>query len=136
VLVAGDHLLAGITPAVGLYPESRPDPLADNLASLRRTVELAPRVVLPGHGEPILDAESRAAELLAHHAQRLEETEAALSPAPQTGYEVLLALFGADLAPTQRRFAVAETLSHLEHLVAQARAARHEDGRSVSYTEP
>ena len=53
VLVGGDHLLARITPAVGLYPESRPDPLGDYLASLQRTIELAPRIVYPGHGEPI-----------------------------------------------------------------------------------
>src|SRR2546429_5465858 len=53
VLVGGDHLLADISPAVGLYPESRPDPLGDYLGSLERTIELAPRLVLPGHGEPI-----------------------------------------------------------------------------------
>ena len=43
VLVAGDALLAGISPNVGLYPESRPDPLGDYLASLERIAELAPR---------------------------------------------------------------------------------------------
>ena len=31
VLVAGDHLLGAITPTVGLYPDSRPDPLGDYL---------------------------------------------------------------------------------------------------------
>ena len=60
-LVAGDHLLPRISPAVGLYPDSRPDPLADYLDSLRRTAELAPRVVYPGHGDPIEDAAGRAA---------------------------------------------------------------------------
>ncbi|HSC51935.1 MAG TPA: MBL fold metallo-hydrolase, partial [Gaiellaceae bacterium] len=40
VLVAGDHLLGVITPTVGLYPESRPDPLGDYQQSLRRTIEL------------------------------------------------------------------------------------------------
>ena len=48
VLVAGDHLLPRITPIVGLYPRSRPDPLGDYLVSLARTVELAPRLALPG----------------------------------------------------------------------------------------
>jgi glyoxylase-like metal-dependent hydrolase (beta-lactamase superfamily II) len=36
VLIAGDALLATITPNVGLYPDSRPDPLGDYLASLER----------------------------------------------------------------------------------------------------
>ncbi|HEX6700392.1 MAG TPA: MBL fold metallo-hydrolase [Gaiellaceae bacterium] len=136
VLVGGDHLLAEISPAVGLYPKSRPDPLGDYLISLERTIELAPRLVLPGHGEPIRDPAARARELLDHHARRLKETAAALSAAPQTAFDVSLALFGAELAPTQRRFAVAETLSHLERLVAEGLARRDEDGRFVSYTEP
>ena len=45
-------------------------------------------------------------------------------------------LFGADLHPGARRFAVAETLSHLERLVHTGRAECHEDGRSVSYPAP
>ncbi len=59
VLVAGEHVLARISPAVGLYPDSRPDPLGDYLDSLRRVVELAPRVLLPGHGDPIDDPAGR-----------------------------------------------------------------------------
>jgi glyoxylase-like metal-dependent hydrolase (beta-lactamase superfamily II) len=136
VLVAGDHLLQRISPAVGLYPDSRPDPLGDYLASLERTIELAPRLVLPGHGEPIYDAAARARELIAHHQARLAETAAALSDEPSTAYEVSLALFGDELGPTQRRFAVAETLSHLERLVREHRAARAGDGHLVTYTGP
>jgi glyoxylase-like metal-dependent hydrolase (beta-lactamase superfamily II) len=136
VLISGDHLLERISPAVGLYPESRPDPLGDYLASLERTVELAPRVVYPGHGEPLRDAAERAHELIAHHGKRLDVTEAALSGEPQTAYDVSLAVFGAELGPTQRRFAVAETLSHLERLVREGRGARGGDGGTVTYTGP
>jgi glyoxylase-like metal-dependent hydrolase (beta-lactamase superfamily II) len=136
VLVAGDHLLATISPAIGLYPESRPDPLGDYLASLRRTIELAPRVAYPGHGEPIDDPADRARALLAHHEQRLEATADVLGAEPRTGYDVSLALFGAELGPTQRRFAVAETLSHLERLVRAGGAARSEAGGTVTYTGP
>jgi glyoxylase-like metal-dependent hydrolase (beta-lactamase superfamily II) len=136
VLIAGDHLLRRITPAVGLYPESRPDPLGDYLASLERTIELAPRIVYPGHGEPIHDAAARARELIEHHRVRLDDHVAALSAEPRTAYEVSLQVFGRELAPTQRRFAVAETLSHLERLVHEGRAARSGDDNRVSYTSP
>ena len=136
VLIAGDHLLRRITPAVGLYPESRPDPLGDYLASLQRTIELAPRVVYPGHGEPIHDAAARARELIEHHRIRLDDHAAALSIEPHTAYEVSLDVFGRELAPIQRRFAVAETLSHLERLVREGRAARSGDDNRVSYTSP
>ena len=40
-------------PAIGLYPESRPDPLGDYLDSLRALAELAPRVSYGGHGETV-----------------------------------------------------------------------------------
>jgi glyoxylase-like metal-dependent hydrolase (beta-lactamase superfamily II) len=136
ILLAGDHLLDRISPAVGLYPDSRPDPLGDYLASLERTIELAPRVAYPGHGEPIHDPPGRARELIAHHRERLDDTAAALAEEPRTAYEVSPAVFGADLGPTQRRFAVAETLSHLERLVREGRAARSEDDGTVTYTGP
>ena len=133
-LISGDHLLPDISPAVGLYPDSRPDPLGDYLASLERTIELAPRIAYPGHGEPIADPAGRARALIAHHRLRLSETAAALDGPARTGYEVSLALFGRDLAPSARRFAVAETLSHLERLVAEGQARRTGDGETITYT--
>ena len=134
VLVAADHLLGRITPTVGLWPASRPDPLGDYLAALDRTIELEPRIALPGHGEPIEDPAGRARELQEHHRLRLEETVAALGPEPQSGYQLSFALFGADLPASGRRFAVAETLSHLERLVQQGAARRQEVDGAVTYT--
>jgi glyoxylase-like metal-dependent hydrolase (beta-lactamase superfamily II) len=136
VLVGGDHLLARITPAVGLYPESRPDPLGDYLASLERTIELAPRIVYPGHGEPIANAADRAREIVQHHHKRLDQVAAALASEPRNGFAVSLDVFGAELVPQQRRFAVAETLSHLERLVFDGRARRHGNADAVTYTAP
>jgi glyoxylase-like metal-dependent hydrolase (beta-lactamase superfamily II) len=134
VLVCGDILLADISPAIGLYPESRPDPLADYLRTLERIVELAPAVAYPGHGEPVREPAERARELVEHHTRRLEETHAALDGQPRSGYEVSVELFGDDLSPPQRRFAVAETLSHLEHLVGLGRAAGGFADRALAYT--
>jgi glyoxylase-like metal-dependent hydrolase (beta-lactamase superfamily II) len=134
VLVAADHLLGKITPTVGLWPASRPDPLGDYLSALDRTIELAPRIALPGHGDPIRDPAGRARELKEHHRLRLEETARALRPEPQSGFRLSFALFGADLAPAGRRFAIAETLSHLERLVHEGAAGRVEDDGGVTYT--
>jgi glyoxylase-like metal-dependent hydrolase (beta-lactamase superfamily II) len=134
ILVSADHLLGRISPTVGLWPESRPDPLGDFQESLRRTIELAPRLALPGHGEPIDDPVARAHELIEHHRERLGVAEAALTDAPRSGYTLSFELFGADLKPASRRFAVAETLSHLERLVLEERAVRHDDDGTVAYT--
>jgi glyoxylase-like metal-dependent hydrolase (beta-lactamase superfamily II) len=134
ILVAADHLLDRITPTVGLWPASRPDPLGDYLAALERTIELAPRLALPGHGEPIADPVARARELQVHHRVRLEETAAALDSEPQTGFQLSLALFGDDLQPAGRRFAIAETLSHVERLVQEGAARRVGGDGTVAYT--
>jgi glyoxylase-like metal-dependent hydrolase (beta-lactamase superfamily II) len=134
VLVGGDTLLDRISPAVGLYPESRPDPLGDYLATLHRLIELAPTVVYPGHGAPVEDPVGRAHELIEHHRRRLADAVAALDAEPKSGFELSHALFPNAIAPSQRRFAVAETLSHLERLVALGRAERVRDVGIVSYT--
>jgi glyoxylase-like metal-dependent hydrolase (beta-lactamase superfamily II) len=131
VLVAGDHLLGEITPTVGLYPESRPDPLADYLASLERTIELSPTLALPGHGEPVADPVSRAREIIDHHRRRLDEAAAALGPEPRSAHDVSVSIFGENLDASGRRFALAETLAHLERLVREGRAVRQDD----AYTE-
>lgn len=134
VLIAADHLLGRITPTVGLWPASRADPLGDYLDALDRTIELDPEIALPGHGEPIEDPAGRARELKEHHRLRLEETVAALTAERQTGYELSFALFGRELPPAGRRFAVAETLSHLERLVREGSAHRGEGDGTVTYT--
>jgi glyoxylase-like metal-dependent hydrolase (beta-lactamase superfamily II) len=134
VLVAADHLLGRITPTVGLWPASRADPLGDYLGALERMVELDPRVALPGHGDVIENPAKRARELQEHHRLRLEETAAALGGEPKSGYDLSLTLFGRDLQPSGRRFAVAESLSHAERLVREGAALRHEGGGTVTYT--
>jgi glyoxylase-like metal-dependent hydrolase (beta-lactamase superfamily II) len=124
VMIAGDTILMGITPAIGLYPNSRPDPLGDYLETLHRIIELDPRVAYAGHTEPIERPAARAREILEHHRERLDSTAAALDGQPLSAYDVSLALFERNLSPTLRRFATAESLAHLERLVREGRAAR------------
>jgi glyoxylase-like metal-dependent hydrolase (beta-lactamase superfamily II) len=132
VMIAGDTILEGITPAIGLYPNSRPDPLGDYLETLARIEELAPRVAYAGHKEPVADPAARAREIRAHHAERLDHTRAALDGTPLSAYEVSLALFESDLSVTLRRFATAEALAHLERLVREGRAERADHGYVAS----
>jgi glyoxylase-like metal-dependent hydrolase (beta-lactamase superfamily II) len=134
ILVAADHVLERISPTVGLWPASRPDPLGDYLEALEATAALEARIALPGHGEPLGDPAGRARELIAHHRERLDATAAALGDEPRSAYEVSFPLFGDDLKPAARRFAVAETLSHLERLVQEGGARRQEGVGGVTYT--
>jgi hypothetical protein len=95
---------------------------------------LAPRISYGGHGDPVTSPAERCREIAAHHDDRLARTEQALGDEPRSGFEISLDLFGRALPPIQRRFAVAEALSHLERLVALGRAERRVDGRNVAYT--
>ena len=123
VVIAGDTILMGITPAIGLYPNSRPDPLGDYLESLRWFEERAPRVAYTGHREPVTDPAGRAArDRGAITRDRLDRAEAALDGTPLSAYDVSLELFDDDLSTTLRRFATAESLAHLERLVLEGRA--------------
>ena len=133
VLIAGDALLATISPNVGLYHDAHPDPLGDYLDSLGRIAELAPRVAFAGHGPLIDDPPARARELIAHHDERLALTRAALDGTPRTAYDVSLVLFPDPLPPGLRRFALAETRAHLEYLALRDRAARVADGDVTAY---
>lgn len=136
VLIAGDSLLAPITPAIGLYADSRPDPLGDYFETLAALAELDPHVSYGGHGATIDAPAARARAIREHHDERLDRTASYLTAEPRSGFDVSYDLFGRELPTIQRRFAIAETLSHLERLVATERAVRHEDDRAVSYTAP
>ncbi len=122
VLVGGDALLPDISPSVGVWPGCDPDPLALYLDTLDRIAAVAPRVVLPGHGDPVADPAGRARETAAHHRDRLDRAAAALGPEPRSAYEVSLDLWPAELDAGQRSFAMAEALAHLRRLAALGRA--------------
>ena len=129
VLIAGDIILAPITPNIGLYPESGHDPLGRYLETLRRLEDVGPLVAMTGHGAPIEDVAGRAREITAHHADRLSHAGELLDDRPRTAYDVSRGLFGAVMAAEVRHFALAETLAHLERLVEEGRAERlEEDG--------
>ncbi len=136
VFIAGDHVLPSITPNIGLYPQGRPNPLRDYLSSLERVALLPARLVLPGHGRPFNDLAGRAAALIAHHEERSASIRALLAAHPEGADAATIAdrLFAGRLhTPDDWRFALAETLAHLEYLRAQGLAERHEQKHSFRY---
>jgi glyoxylase-like metal-dependent hydrolase (beta-lactamase superfamily II) len=133
VLIAGDALLASISPNIGLYPDARPDPLGDYLSSLKRIAALAPRIAFGGHGDPIDDPAGRSRELIEHHRERLEQAAAALDGQPQTAYELSFSLWPEPMSTALRRFALAETRAHVEYLVQRGAAVRIEGDERVEY---
>lgn len=127
MLFAADHVLLRITPNIGRWPESEPNPLARYLESIRSMLGLPADLVLPGHGPLFHDLDGRIEELLRHHEERLELMRREIEGAPKTPFEVSRKVFRYGLSIYERCFALTETLAHLEHLVLEGRAERIDD---------
>jgi glyoxylase-like metal-dependent hydrolase (beta-lactamase superfamily II) len=124
LLFAGDHLLLHITPNIGLWTYTAAHPLRRYLDSLRGLRGLDVDLVFPGHGPLFHDLAGRIDELIRHHEERLAVMHAAFDGEPATPFEIARRVFPDDLTHHQLRFALAETLAHLEYLVDDGRAER------------
>ncbi len=125
LMLCGDHVLVKITPNIGLWPATDPAPLERFMVSMRELQALDVRLALPGHRALITDWRGRLGELLAHHEERLEHTLDAMAGGAETVYEISLEIFESGaFSPHEWRFAVAETLAHLEYLRLQGSIIR------------
>jgi glyoxylase-like metal-dependent hydrolase (beta-lactamase superfamily II) len=129
-LLGGDVLLEEMTPTVGHWPDTAPDPLGRYLATLRRVADLAPAVVYPGHGPVIRAAAERATEIAGHHDERLDVTACALAEGAESAYDAAQMIWRDEpLGFHEQRFALVEAISHLERLAAVGRAVEHRPAR-------
>ena len=137
LLLCADHVLGKISPNIGFWPATAPDPLGRYLASLRQLTEIEVQLALPGHGRLITDWRGRLAELQAHHAQRLQKMLDAVAVDGSTGstaFDVTLRVFELSrYTDHEVRFAVAETLAHLEYLAERGQLQRVEEGSGRRY---
>lgn len=142
LLFAGDHVLPAITPSIGLEPAPGPRPLADYLRSLLLMRDLDDCVLLPAHGPVAGGVHARVDELLEHHAERLENTYAALAPDADTAAHVARRLtwtrrarsFG-ELPVFDQMLAVLETHAHLDVLADRGRLRAHSDNGVARYDQ-
>nr|WP_204517208.1 MBL fold metallo-hydrolase [Brevibacillus fulvus] len=133
LLLAGDHLLDKITPNISLWPGAHPNPLRAYLESLHRLAKLEISLALPAHGGLIANAAERAEQIVQHHHRRLALMEE-IAGEGQTAYQIAAQIFSyRELTPHQWRFALAETLAHLEYLVAEGRVVKQADEGQTVY---
>lgn len=132
VLLAGDQILERISPNIGIWAYSFPNPLRDYLNSLEKTANLGASVAFTGHYRHIENLVARCGELEEHHQERLGYLLGLMRSGPKTAWEFSLELFPGGLNMAQRRFAWSETLAHLEFLVAEGKARRR-DGDILRY---
>jgi glyoxylase-like metal-dependent hydrolase (beta-lactamase superfamily II) len=136
ILIAGDHLLGKISsnplvsrPLSGSW-EPRPRALLQYIDSLRATSEMPARLILPGHGDPVLDHAELIDERLRMHRRRAARVHQILGEQPLTAYEIALQMWG-NVAVTQAYLTLSEVLGHLDLLVEGGQAVEHDrDGVS------
>ncbi|MFD1360831.1 MBL fold metallo-hydrolase [Lentibacillus salinarum] len=123
ILLAGDMILDKITPNISLWPGGSDRPLEDYLNSLKDLKQLSISRAWPGHGGIIDEVNKRIDELIEHHENRLNKI--ADLATQKSGSEIAGELFAEkELNAHQWRFAISETLAHLEYLVDQEKINR------------
>ncbi len=136
LLFTGDQILARITPNISFWPDSNPDPLASYLQSLQFLRQLPVRLGLPAHEDIIPDVSTRISEIIGHHDDRAQHILDVLDK-PLTAFEVAQQLFTRPLTKFQWRFALSETLAHLEYLRQRQRVSFIErDHKGYYQTSP
>ncbi|MHA6258848.1 MBL fold metallo-hydrolase [Sporosarcina sp. CAU 1771] len=132
VLLSADHILPRISPNISYWFHGDPNPLKSYITSLKKVRKLDVDYVIPSHGQPFYGANNRIDELLAHHEERLEETLDVIASG-LTVYEACNNLFNFELTVHESRFAVGETLAHLEYLRDTGECVREKDGERWIY---
>ncbi|MEK3905633.1 MBL fold metallo-hydrolase [Oceanobacillus sp. FSL W7-1309] len=115
MLLSTDHILPSITPNISYWFHGDPNPLGTYFTSLAKIRKLDADLVVPSHGNPFNGASKRIDEIRAHHDERLGVLIGILKNG-RTIYEATEKLFKRQLTIHETRFAVGETLAHLEYL--------------------
>lgn len=115
MLLSTDHILPKITPNISYWFHGDPDPLATYLKSLEKIKTLDVELVVPSHGKPFYGANERIEEIQSHHDDRLAQTLESISGGT-TVNTACEKLFAKKLTIHETRFAIGETLAHLEYL--------------------
>ncbi|MDR1396551.1 MAG: MBL fold metallo-hydrolase [Desulfarculales bacterium] len=141
IMLTGDHVLFDITPNITVW-EGLPDALAGYLASLRKIRDCPVDLALAAHRESRQDLAPRVDELLRHHQARLQDAwEIVRAHGRVNAYQAaarmkwnIRARGWDDFPLGQKRFAVGEALSHLNHLVYLGKLGKKPENGINYYT--
>lgn len=134
-VIGGDHLLARISsnPLISRRLEepaapgdleaqaaaaARPKALLQYMDSMNATREMPIQIVMPGHGDPVLDHVGLIDERLRMHHKRARRIAGMLEAGPMTAFEIATQMWG-NVAVTQAYLTLSEVLGHLDLLVLE-----------------
>ncbi len=126
IVLGGDMLLPRITPIIAVWwqePDGNP---LDGFLKFLKGIDIATEetIVLPAHDRPYKGLLTRIKDLIQHHQNRLEITIDSCSEPVAANY-IMKALFKRDLDAFQTRFAIGETIAHINYLLCKGEITRH-----------
>lgn len=119
VLFSGDHLLGGVTPPVTFERGFEKNPMDSYLKSLQLIAELRPQQVLPGHGRVFSEGARRVQSIVRNKLRQIDQVRDRIERRPCTVMEITEDLVARTIVPSQRNWAMAETLAHIAYLQYQ-----------------
>ncbi len=142
-LFSGDVLLPTIATNAAIHVQHMKNPLQQYLNSLSTLKELDIDLILPGHEYVFSGHRQRIEELLNHHQEKAQEIRRAFTdPQPKTAYDVSKILSWSpktqtimwnNLSGWDKRFAVLQTIAHLEVMVGENTLTRFSQGGKLYY---
>ncbi len=124
VLFSTDAILPKVTPNIGVHWFYQGNPLGDYLQSLKKLETLDVRLVVPSHGRPFKGHRTWIENTRRHHASRCDSILGAMGERTLDAYSIAGEIWGQDRPLLDRRFAMAEALSHLEYMVVAQRVSK------------
>lgn len=121
VLFSTDAILPKVTPNIGVQWFYKDDPLGDYFQTLSVLEGLEVDIVVPSHGRPFRGHREWIADTRRHHLRRCEAILESMPEAPTTAYRIAGLVWSEDMSLMDRRFAMAEALSHLQYMARQRR---------------
>jgi glyoxylase-like metal-dependent hydrolase (beta-lactamase superfamily II) len=137
MLFGGDHLIGHISsnPLISRPLDGsseRTQALVTYIASLRETQAMPVEIVLPGHGDPVIDHAALIDTRLAAHERRKEKIYKLIAEQPASGYELAQSIWG-NVAVTQAYLTLSEVIGHTDLLVNEGRVREVADGAVIRY---
>jgi glyoxylase-like metal-dependent hydrolase (beta-lactamase superfamily II) len=139
ILIGGDHLIAHISsnplvsrPLEGGSNARRPQALVRYIESMRATRELPAKLVLAGHGDPIVDHAALVDNRLRMHQRRAEKILRMLDSGPLSAYEIAVQIWG-NVAVTQAYLTLSEVLGHVDLLMNEGQVVEREEDEVVRF---
>ncbi|MDP2935561.1 MAG: MBL fold metallo-hydrolase [Dehalococcoidia bacterium] len=139
LLFSGDHILPSITPNVSYHLQSGSNPLGDYVNALQQLKRLPVDLVLPAHEEVFQNVEGRIEAIIRHHDDRKRQILGLIAGGPKPAYQIAQELpwnvgdRWTRLDPLVKRFAVMETIAHLELFRMEAQVRRFTEKGIIYY---